>query len=103
LPELIIYYILDIDIYSVIMTVFNRLNAMASDLVNHYGITIEQVQNEVLILDLNNIKKFPCSLSLRDQFYSMWQRFGPQAARTATIPYVWQGKVPLPSEYFGRK
>lgn len=73
------------------------------ELVNHYNITPEQVQEEVLLLDLENIKKFPCTTSLRDQFYSMWQRFGPQAARTATIPYVWQGKVPLPSEYFSGK
>jgi hypothetical protein len=72
------------------------------ELKNHYGITAEQVQEEVMLLDLTNIKKIPCSLSLRDQFYSMWQRFGPQAARTATIPYVWQGKMPLPSEYFGK-
>jgi len=71
-----------------------------TELINHYNITSEQVQEEVLLLDLENIKKFPCTTSLRDQFYSMWQRFGPQAARTATIPYVWQGKVPLPSEYF---
>jgi len=74
-----------------------------TELINHYNITPEQVQEEVLLLDLENIKKFPCTTSLRDQFYSMWQRFGPQAARTATIPYVWQGKVPLPSEYFSEK
>ena len=73
------------------------------ELKNFYGITPEQVQEEVLLLDLTNIKKIPCSPSLRDQFYSMWQRFGPQAARTATIPYVWQGKMPLPSEYFNVK
>ena len=74
-----------------------------TELVNYYNITPEQVQEEVLLLSLENIKKFPCTISLRDQFYSMWQRFGPQAARTATIPYVWQGKVPLPSEYFSGK
>ena len=74
-----------------------------TELVNYYNITPEQVQEEVLLLSLENIKKFPCTVSLRDQFYSMWQRFGPQAARTATIPYVWQGKVPLPSEYFSGK
>jgi hypothetical protein len=74
-----------------------------TELVNYYNITPEQVQKEVLILTLENIREFPCTTSLRDQFYSMWQRFGPQTARTATIPYVWQGKVPLPSEYFSGK
>ena len=72
-------------------------------LVNYYNITPQQVEEEVLLLTLENMKKFPCSMSLRDQFYSMWQRFGPQSARTATIPYVWQGEVPLPSEYYGTK
>ena len=70
-------------------------------LVNHYNITAEQVQEEVLLLNLENIKTFPCSRSTVDEFYSMWQRFGPQAARTAMIPSVWQGEVPLPSEHFG--
>ena len=74
-----------------------------SELKNYYNITPEQVQQEVLLLSLENIKKFPCTTSLKDQFYSMWQRFGPQAARTAMIPYVWQGKVSLPSEFFGTK
>lgn len=73
------------------------------ELENFYNISVEQVQDEVMLLNLYNIKKFACTTSLRDQFYSMWQRFGPQAARTATIPYIWQGKVPLPSEYFHAK
>ena len=72
-------------------------------LVNHYNITPEQVQEEVLLLTLENIKTFPCTRSCVDDFNSMWQRFGPQAARTAMIPFVWQGKTPLPSEYFGPK
>ena len=76
---------------------------MTTELINHYNITSEQVQEEVKFLNLNNIKVFPCSISLRDQFYSMWQRFGPDAARTATIPYVWTGECPLPSEYFDDK
>ena len=76
---------------------------MTTELINHYNITSEQVQNEVKLLDLSNIRSYPCTSSVRDQFYSMWQRFGPDAARTATIPYVWQGKMPLPSEYFSDK
>ena len=72
---------------------------MSTELINYYNITPTQVQEEVNLLTLANIRKYPCSPSVRDQFYSMWQRFGPDAARTATIPYVWQGKMPLPSEY----
>ena len=70
---------------------------------NYYNITPEQVQEEVNLLNLQNIRTLPITRSKIDDFYSMWQRFGPQAARTATIPYVWQGKMPLPSEYFNVK
>ena len=70
-----------------------------SDFVNYYNLTVEQVKDEVNYLSLENIRHFPCSPSVRDNFYSMWQRFGPDSARTMMIPYVWQGKVPLPSEY----
>tara|TARA_R110002012_G_scaffold209034_1_gene379383 strand:+ start:236 stop:712 length:477 start_codon:yes stop_codon:yes gene_type:complete len=68
---------------------------------NNFGMTVEEVKAEVLLLDLYNIRKYDCSPSLTDQFYSMWQRFGPQAARTAMIPYIWNNKTPRPSEYFG--
>ena len=63
--------------------------------------TVEEVKAEVQLLDLNNIRKYPCSRSKMDDFYSMWQRFGPDAARTAMIPYLWDGRYPRPSEYFG--
>ena len=69
---------------------------------NFYNLTVEQVKDEVQLLNLDNIKKFKCTRTNTENFYSMWQRFGPEAARTAMIPYVWQGKVPLPSEYFGK-
>lgn len=72
------------------------------DFVNAYNLTVEQVKKEVTYLTLENSRRFPCSPSVRDSFYTMWQRFGPDAARTMLIPYVWQGKVPLPSEYYGR-
>ena len=73
---------------------------MAKELNNYYNITPEQVQEEVMLLSLDNIKKFPCKRGNMEDFYSMWQRFGPQAARTAMIPYVWRGDVPLPSTVF---
>ena len=63
--------------------------------------TVQEVKAEVTLLTLENIKRFDCTPSVCDQFYSMWGRFGPQAARTAMIPYVWHGKVPRPSAYFG--
>ena len=50
------------------------------------------------------LRRFVTSLvapSNRDSFYELWNRFGPEAARTAMIPYVWQGKVPRPSEFYG--
>ena len=65
--------------------------------------TVEEVKAEVQLLDLNNIRKYPCSRSKMDDFYSMWQRFGPDAARTAMIPYLWDGRYPRPSEYFDLK
>ncbi len=63
--------------------------------------TVEEVKAEVQLLNLDNIRKFPCSRSKCDDFYSMWGRFGPEAARTAMIPYIWDGRSPRPSEHFG--
>ena len=62
--------------------------------------TVEEVKSEVQLLNLENIRKYPCSRSKMDDFYSMWSRFGPEAARTIMIPSIWEGKTPLPSEVF---
>ena len=62
--------------------------------------TVQEVQAEVQLLNLNNIRKFPCSRSKVEDFYTMWQRFGPQAARDIMIPPIWEGDSPRPSEYF---
>ena len=62
--------------------------------------TVEQVKAEVQLLTLENIRKFPCSRSKREDFYSMWQRFGPEAARTIMIPPIFYGEIVAPSEYF---
>ena len=72
-----------------------------AELVNYYNLTVEQVKAEVDYLHVDKIRHFPCSPSNRDSFYELWNRFGPEAARTAMIPYVWTGKVPLPSQYYG--
>ena len=64
--------------------------------------TVEEVKAEVQLLTLENIKKFPCSRGKTDDFYSMWQRFGPQAARDIMIPVIWNKETPRPSEVFGK-
>jgi len=72
-----------------------------TELVNYYNLTVEQVKEEVSLLHVMTIRKFPCTPSNRDAFYEMWNRCGPEAARTAMIPFVWQGLVPRPSEIYG--
>ena len=62
--------------------------------------TVEEVKAEVQLLNLENIRKYPCSRSKMDDFYSMWSRFGPDAARTIMIPSIWEGQTPPPSEVF---
>ena len=71
-----------------------------SQLVNHYNLSVEQVKDEVLLLTSDNIRYLTRNRTCVENFQSMWQRFGPQSARDMMIPYVWQGKVPLPSEHF---
>lgn len=69
-----------------------------------YEGTAEELQEELNVLTLENIKRYPEYKSLWDDFYSMWLRFGPDSARTIMIPYIWQGKVPSPKEtVVGRK
>ena len=68
--------------------------------VNHLVMTVAEVKAEVLHLTLDNIRQFPCSRSRTEDFYTMWQRFGPDAARTIMIPVIWDGTCPRPSEFF---
>ena len=68
--------------------------------VSNLVMTVEEVKAEVLLLTLDNIRKFPCSRSKTEDFYTMWQRFGPDAARTIMIPVIWDGTSPRPSEFF---
>jgi len=62
--------------------------------------TVEELKEEVMLLSLENIRHYPTSRSRRDDFYSMWQRFGPQSARDIMMPSIWEGEDPLPSEVF---
>ena len=60
--------------------------------------TVQEVQQEVQLLNLGNIRDLGATRTLVEDFYTMWSKFGPDAARTLMIPAVWNGKCPLPSE-----
>ncbi len=60
--------------------------------------TVAEVKDQVHPLTLDHSRHFPCTLSQKDDFYSMHNRFGVEAARTIMIPLVWNNKVPRPSE-----
>ena len=62
--------------------------------------TVEEVKQEVQLLNLENIRHYPCTRSLQEDFYSLFNRFGPDAARTIMIPPLWRGEIPKPSEFF---
>jgi len=62
--------------------------------------TVDEAKQEVNLLTLENIKHYPCSPSKMDDFYSIFNRFGPEAARSIMIPPIFNGELPKPSEYF---
>ena len=62
--------------------------------------SVQEVKDEVLLLNLDNIRRFPISESKTEDFYSLWSRFGPQSARDIMLPLIYYGYCPLPSEYF---
>ena len=62
--------------------------------------TPEQLKEEVRHLTLENIRHFPCTRSQREDFYSLFNRFGAEAARMIMIPPLHRGDIPVPSEYF---
>jgi len=64
--------------------------------------TVDEVREEVNLLTLENIKFYPCSPSKMDDFYSLFNKFGPEAARTIMIPPIFNGELPKPSEYFSK-
>ena len=64
--------------------------------------TPSQCREEVMLIDIDNIRKLPISDSKRMDFYSLWNRFGPQAGRDILIPMIYYGYVPRPSEYFSK-
>ena len=66
-----------------------------------YKGSVAELQEELSVLTLNNIKKYLPYKEKWDDFYSMWLRFGPDAARTILIPYVWDERLPSPKECHG--
>ncbi len=59
-----------------------------------YEGTVEQLKEELSVLTLDNIKRYPGLKPMWNDFYEMWLRSGPEAARTILIPAIWTGKVP---------
>ena len=66
-----------------------------------YSGSVAELQEELSVLTLNNIKGYPEYESKWDDFYSMWLRFGPEAARTILIPYIWDGRLPSIKQHNG--
>ena len=63
-----------------------------------YSGTVDELKEELSALTLENVKSYLPYKKKWEDFYSMWQRFGPDAARTILIPYVWTGEFPSPKE-----
>ena len=63
--------------------------------------TPSEARAEVMLITIDNVRSYPLSESKILDFYSLWNRFGPQAGRDILIPMVYYGYVPRPSEYFG--
>ena len=63
-----------------------------------YKGSVEELQEELQDVTLENIKRYKPYKEKIDDFYSMWLRFGPEAARTILIPYIWRGDFPSPRE-----
>ena len=64
--------------------------------------TVAEVKEEVNLLTIENIRHFPCSRSNRDDFYTLFNKFGISAARTFMIVPIWNNECPRPSEFFSK-
>ena len=74
------------------------LEAAANDAVDAHMKEVEEVQKELRSITLENIRRYPEYASKRDDFYSLWQDHGPEAARLVLLLHIWNGEVPRPSE-----
>ena len=66
-----------------------------------YKGSYEELLTELSVITLENVKSYKEYKDNWDDFYSMWLRFGPEAARTNLIPYIWDGRIPSPKEIKG--
>ena len=66
-----------------------------------YKGSYEELVEELSVVTLENVKSYKPYKRNWDDFYSMWLRFGPEAARTNLIPYIWDGRLPSPKEVKG--
>ena len=66
-----------------------------------YPGSVDELKDELSVVTIENIKSYRAYKTRWDDFYSMWQRFGPDAARTILIPYIWDGRLPSPKEAKG--
>ena len=63
-----------------------------------YKGSYEELQQELSVITLENVKQYKPYKDNWDDFYTMWLVFGPEAARTIMIPPVWDGTIPSPRE-----
>ena len=66
-------------------------------------LTVEEIQKEITLLNIDNIRKFPCSTVLKEDFYSICNKMGVTAARQLLIAPLYRGEIPVPSVYFKKK
>ena len=63
---------------------------------------VATIQKEITLLNIDNIRKFPCSTVLKEDFYSICNKMGVTAARQLLIAPLHNGEIPVPSEYFSK-
>jgi hypothetical protein len=64
---------------------------------------VATIEKEIQFLNIDNIRKFPCSTTLKEDFYSICNKMGVTAARQLLIAPLHNGEIPVPSEYFKKK
>lgn len=62
--------------------------------------TVEEVKAEVQLLNIENIRHYPCDRGKREDFYSLYNKYGIDTARAIMIKPIFEGVLPKPSEYF---
>jgi hypothetical protein len=62
--------------------------------------TVDQLKEEAALLNIDNMRSYPASRSIRDDYYQVWNKFGPAAAGFYIMPYIWKGLIPTPSDVF---